>query len=239
MEIIAILLIWIVFLIIRAAFRVGSKTLEVGVESGCEYIAGRASGDEHDKALRSAALKGLAVALQRRAGVSDKTIKPIPDEKKRKVGIKGSKPLIAYGAMDSFACCCNCRDKVYCFQSLSGDLLFLNSLLRPGMVHKCHSGSVSESSSISEPEHLWMLFHFVGLGRHRVKGRFIQGNELGEVREFEVLRNDGSNWSHFWRYEPVFILSRGEGFFRIESVTLQSGRLIVLALELALKQDCL
>jgi len=239
MEVIAILLlVWIVILIIKAAFRAGSKTLEVGVEAGCEYIDGRAKGDGHDKALRSAAVKGLDVAFQKKVGIPDKTIEPIPDDKKCEVGLEGSKPLIAYGAMDSSVCCCNCRDKVYCFQSLSGDLLFLDSLLRPGMVHKCHS-SVSENSSVSEPEQLWKLFHFVGLGSHGVKGRFIQGNELGEVQEFEVLKNDGGNWSHFWRYEPVFILSRGEGFFRIESVTLQSGRLIVLALELALKQDCL
>jgi hypothetical protein len=52
MEIIAILLlVWIVFLIIRSAYRAGSKTLEVGVKAGYEYIDGRAKGDEHDKCV--------------------------------------------------------------------------------------------------------------------------------------------------------------------------------------------
>jgi hypothetical protein len=237
MEIIVIvLLLWIVILIIKAAFQAGSKTLEVGVEAGCEYIDGRAKGDGHDKALRSAAVKGLDVVLQRKAGIPDEKTKITPDENNRESHLEDIKPFLAYGAMDSIACCCECRKKVYSFQSLSGDVLLLDALNIPGEVHGCCLGEI-EVRKVPKTDSLWQKFHFVGLSDSCVKGRFINGNKLGSVHEFEILRNDGENWSHFWRYEPVFIMQRELGVYRIESVSLHAGHIINLSLDVKLRTN--
>jgi len=229
---------WIVVVIIRTVFRAGSKALDVGLNAAGEYVESRALGDKHEEALRSAALRGLVVAFQSESGedaprdekVSQELSEDAFQEQARSAALQ-----TAYGVMESKGCCYECHKLVYYFSTAGGDLLVLDSLDRPYMIHACDSLNSADWAEPADSGREWELFHFVSIGENRLKGRFIVDGRAGGIEEFRILRRLGSNWSHYWNYEPVFISRIVERCYRIESVTLYSGSVIRLQLDIELE----